>query len=183
MDSQLNFFDYGTNDTSGGGGTIYQLDGIPSGLGDQQRQGNKVFIQNINVKIISFLTNQTAASISGDVLRLILFKDNQSNGSSPTVGQVLQTASILSHYNWDNQLRFEILEDIIQAINPLTQNAALGSSLVFQDLELDVDLNDYQIYQGTTSLVITGQINLLIIPAQGLLSTTFASRLTYFNDL
>jgi len=98
----------------GATGTMTLLSGIAQGDNDNQRQGNSVKLHQINVNL-DFLTDPDAI---GTTLRVILFRYNQSQSTSPTAVTVLTSNNFLANYNHDNVRLFSVLYDRTHTVSP-----------------------------------------------------------------
>ncbi len=94
-------------------GTIAQISclTIAEGNGESERVGRKITVTGINWKMRVKLAGQTASANTGDVTRIILYQDKQTNGATAAVLDVLETADFQSFRNLANTGRFRILMD------------------------------------------------------------------------
>ncbi len=84
------------------------LNGILQSDASNGRVGNRAHIHKV---MIRGFVSLTASVDSNDVVRVIIFQDKQASGTTPTVAQILQTASTNSFRNRDTTKRFNILYD------------------------------------------------------------------------
>jgi len=94
-------------------GTIYPLTKIPQGDQAINREGLDVRIMTINQK--GFIVAHGSQSTT--VVRYIIFQDTQMHGTYPTVAEVLQSVSPISHKLYTAKGRFNILEDKLIILN------------------------------------------------------------------
>lgn len=86
---------------------------IPQNANENGRIGRKITIKHIQWKGTTIMGLQEAVANppSGGVLRCILYLDMQTNGTTASVTEILQTTDIRSHRSLANQGRFKILWD------------------------------------------------------------------------
>lgn len=109
VNSEYKYIDSGTvGITFNNTGTVSYLTDVAQGLGDEDRIGNTILLKDIIFRC-EIAMNATASATS---VRVILFCDKETDGTSPTVTQVLETASYLSPLNQDSSKRFVVLHDI-----------------------------------------------------------------------
>lgn len=160
-------------------GTVTAIDAIPQGNTDSTRNGVKIFNRCLYMKWVLELQNQGVASVVGDTVRIMVIRDNQSNGAATTVANILQTASIVSHQKWDTEERIDILYDEMFDVNCLSQDAAAGSTVTCYSLEEDVDIMSEEVFNSGTTNVQTGSISVLLISANGVCNANGVCRLVY----
>jgi len=98
-------------------GGVVLLNGIANGTEIYQRVGRKVIMKSMLFRITIF-NDPTKQDPQGTAIRIILFYDTQTNGSAPTVANVLgnmqatpYTPTVVSPMNLNNRDRFKILKD------------------------------------------------------------------------
>ncbi len=93
--------------------------GIKQGTGESERIGRKCTIRSIGWRFDVSLPEQDAVATpsSGDVVRIILYQDKQTNGATATVLGILETADYQSFNNLANTSRFKTLMDKTMTIN------------------------------------------------------------------
>lgn len=98
-------------------GTFQLLNGIQGGAGFSQRVGRKIKLKSLKLQLnINPVANRTAP---GDLGRVIIFYDRQTNGALPAVADLLQdtntaaanTTNIQVGPNLSNRDRFTIIRD------------------------------------------------------------------------
>jgi len=139
-------------------GVFQLLNGIAVGTGINQRIGKKVKCDSIYIRgRISLDVMQNAAAVStttapAQQVRMILFWDSQSNGTTPAVTDLLKAADPSAQLNLDNRDRFKILKDKVFAFGVGNFFSSVGYSgvgpvianiKVFKKLNLDT-------FYGTT---------------------------------
>lgn len=91
-----------------GGFTL--MNGLSLGTDISNRVGRKIQIKSILSRLTTFPLT-TASTATGDIARVIIFQDMQSNGAAPSNTDLLQAASYASPLNLANRDRFKILMD------------------------------------------------------------------------
>lgn len=90
-------------------GHIYNLTAIPQGDTEQSRDGNSIFLKSIFIR--GLITANTVTE--NNTVRVIIFRDTMNLGSSPTIGEILESTgsniATLSPLNHDSHGRFQIL--------------------------------------------------------------------------
>lgn len=96
-------------------GSVVLQTGIAAGNDNDNRQGNSILAKYLIMRYrITLDSGGTNANV-----RVILFADNSSQNTTPTVAQVLQAASDVAPINNDNSDRFVIIYD---CMHPLSIN-------------------------------------------------------------
>ena len=155
------------NDTSGGlnpatAGNFRLLNGVAQSAGastDTTRIGDDVNATSIQLKGY-VQADGTITSSSTDVarsVRVILFWDQQANGGTPTLAQLLDLSVVTdgtqAPYNDNNQKRFKILKDKIFAVNPFYFVGATNVADTRTFLRFKWKLSRKVKYIGTTGLI------------------------------
>lgn len=92
-------------------GTVFYVSGVAQGIDYNQRIGNSVKMQYID------LIMYTLAGTTSACTRVILFRDREQRQAVPAVTDVLETANPYAHYNHNNLERFTILKDEYRSID------------------------------------------------------------------
>lgn len=109
---------------------------------DFSRDGNRILLKSININSHF----QQSGLATSTVVRLLLFIDTQSNGTTPVTSDILQSSSIQSNYNHDNVgFRYKILAD-------KTINLSSGTA-VQKMIQTYRKLNFHTQYDGTTAVI------------------------------
>lgn len=86
---------------------------IPRGPGPKDRIGNKIYIHSLNV--FGVLRDPGGAFTTGQVARVMVVLDHQSNGVAPTIDEILDTTQATpdtyAYRNLQNTTRFRVLMD------------------------------------------------------------------------
>ncbi len=174
------FFDQDIDDsTIAIGATIFQnasaeqsLLRIAQGTTESTRIGRKLVIRNIHWTMTVSLKSSTATG-GGDVVRIILYLDKQTNGQTATSTGILETATFQSYRNLANTSRFSILYDKTLA---LSHTAGAGDALDFGENKRVLKFNkqcnipieyDNSFTTGALSTIRSNNINMLILSSAG----------------
>lgn len=147
-------------------GTLILLNGVAQGDDYNTRDGRKIIMKSINLKV--YVSNIVNAIADGDLMRVMVLYDSQSNGAAPTAGNILQTVSALAPMNLDNRTRFKVLFDKWQKINGFNYSGGVLTAgtytpplfKLYKKLMLDVQ------FSGTTAAIGSiscGSIYLLVL--------------------
>ena len=101
-------------------GTVQPLATISQGNGQTNRDGNSIKVTSLLIR--ATLTRNTSATATK--VRIIIFSDASSNGATPALADVLQTANQDSPINRVNGARFTIIKDksyILDSDQPMSQ--------------------------------------------------------------
>ena len=101
-------------------GTVQPLATISQGNGQTNRDGNSIKVTSLLIR--ATLTRN--ASATATKVRIIIFSDTSSNGATPALADVLQTANQDSPINRVNGARFTIIKDksyILDSDQPMAQ--------------------------------------------------------------
>lgn len=130
---QIRYLDTVHNSTANSTtGSFQLLNGMVQGDTDITRTGNELDATSIQCRGYCYLDSNVAGAVNTvRTVRLLVFWDQQPNGSAPVVGDILATTTITnlinSPYNRDNQKRFKILIDKRITLNPSTLLTDSGS--------------------------------------------------------
>ncbi len=139
-------------------GAIAPLSMIAKGDEANERDGDKVKIQSIDV----YITN--IGGSASDNTRVILFWDTSSNGVVPAITEVLESAAYDSHTNNENNSRFSIVKQYLFA------NDQNGNKNHFIRFYLKLKNAKHTSYQGTTAVqanLLQNNLYLLVIGDSG----------------
>jgi len=97
------------------------------------RVGRKICIKSLYVRgyvgVSAAVSAPAAASVAGQVARMILLWDSQPNGSSPAITDILQSSGVSSQINLNNRERFKILADKVYVFDPMQIVFTAGSQI------------------------------------------------------
>ncbi len=118
---ELKFHDVDLDDAvvAAAGTIVASINLIPQGVTEITRIGRLCRLARIGWRYHYSLPTQDAQALpaTGDILRMVLYKDKQSNGATATVTGILESADYQSFNNLANQRRFMILMDRTVSIN------------------------------------------------------------------
>lgn len=168
-----------------GGSIKDSLNLIPQGTTDVTRIANKVTLRNINLHMSFSLPTQAIAAPLGDKVRVILYMDQQANGATAAVTDILKTATIDSFRNMDQVERFVILKDKTFDINIKSQDAAAGSAVTVKGLNISKKCG-YNLHFSSTTGAITelrsNNIGLLMISFLATAQVQYIARVKFTDD-
>lgn len=130
---ELKFFDTKKNFVAvAETGTILSLslNLIPQGVTESERVGRKCTIKKIDIRGTFFANKVTDSSNTKNGIRIIVYVDQQANGATAAVADILEditaTNGYTSFYNLANQGRFRVLYDKARTIraSAVAQTAA-----------------------------------------------------------
>lgn len=106
-------YEYGCNTT----GSVTLLNGCATGTDMTERIGRMV--KTVSVQVRGYITTDAASDATvGQLARVMVVEDSQTNGVAPTITDILQTATSLSFMNLNNRERFKVHYDLIVNIGP-----------------------------------------------------------------
>ncbi len=170
--------DFDNEPVASGGAIEATINVIPQGITESERIGRKCTITNIGWRYDIFLVkvDAQATATNGDVLRVILYLDKQTNGATATVLNILQTADYQSFNNLSNKGRFTILMDKTHVINYLSlasDNAGVVSSAnvtrsftFFKKTNINIEYDD-SAATGALTTIRTNNLGILTISREG----------------
>lgn len=100
---------------------------VPQDDTQSGRIGRKITIKRLQVRGQLVLPATTVAADTTDKIRVMFIQDMQTNGASPTVATILETADINSYLNMANSSRFKVLSDKIYTLNATAGGAPTGT--------------------------------------------------------
>ena len=127
-------------------GSLQCITQLAQGTTMNTRVGNSLKVQRLEIKGRAAVAS---AVISYSLVRIIVFRDMEGQGTAPAVSDLLETVGSTSAprqpYDWLNRKRFAILYDMLV---PLTALSGGQSVHVFT---YSVDLGKHVLYRGTTA--------------------------------
>jgi len=109
-------------------GTLIGLCPIPQGTGVSQRIGDTVFWKDVYINYIINAANTDVYSSA----RVILFQWHpNSQLAGPLVSDILQSASILSMYDWQYSNQYTILYDRVHCFSGTSSNPTTSSNQAY----------------------------------------------------
>lgn len=157
---------------------------IPQGDTQSQREGRIATITSIQFRMRAILASAAEASPE-DSLRIIVYLDQQCNGATATVAQILQTTSFLSPYNLENSGRFRILYDKVTTYN-VTAGATTAYNTPIKYLKWYKKCNipivfDNTATTGAIATIRTNNIGVMMITESALMSVDQYYRLRFYG--
>lgn len=104
------------------------VNAIAEGITEKQRIGRQIHVKSINWRYVLTLPRlfESATTAEGDIIRCILFLDNQCNGAAANVTDILEKAEYQAFNNLANKDRFHILYDQTHDMNLIGFSKRLG---------------------------------------------------------
>ena len=155
---------------------------ISQGVGESQRVGRAVTLTHIHGRIRVELPISTVSSSTHDTLRVILYLDEQTNGATATVGNLLEVADYQSFENLANSARFKILHDKVTTINALTgggNGTTEDYGAVSKNYEFNLRCSIPIVWDNTTN---TGVISTMRVNNIGLLLISEAALVNFESN-
>lgn len=158
-------------------GTVTLLNGVAQGTDFTDRIGRKINIKSIHMKYYIQAYNNVDVPL-GDIIRVMLVWDYQTNGALAAVTDVLTSADVLSGVNLTNRERFKILYDKRHTMGAIEYTAAapVAGDTQPRFAQRFIRCNYPMVFGGTAATVgsiQTGSLMLLTITASS--ATGFAA--------
>lgn len=183
---ELKFFDGVNldNAVSSTGFIVQSINKVPQGTTESNRIGRKIWIRRIECNFTASLPKlQDTDDIGdGDILRIIIFVDRQTNGAPATVPEILDESSFNSHYNMNNRERFTFLWDKLVVINRMVSGTDGPNRQSTPKVNKHVSFNrnmygkgisvDFDASTGAVSEMRTNNIGMLYISLDGNIGIT-----------
>lgn len=127
VNSELKFHDYTASANFDFNGAMYNITSIAGGSGENQRNGNSIFVRYITLRgIIAANT-----SVAYNTCRMIVFIDKDSSGAVPTAADLLATTGTgyapIAPLNDDNRKRYKVLTSKTMSLSPSDYNLPFKS--------------------------------------------------------
>jgi len=196
VSKELKFHDVVLDDAVvvSGGSITDSINKIPQGVTEINRIGRKCTIRSINWRFNIVLpeVNNVATPNNGEIFRMMMYVDKQTNGATATVVNILQTADYQSFNNLSNKGRFRILMDRTYSINYKTLASkfdadTFSSALVeihgtmFKKIALPIEFDNSD-SDGRLSTIRTNNIGVLLISRSGIVGFFSQIRLRFSDD-
>lgn len=140
------YLDFNLTQSPDTAGTVSCITQVAQGVTMNTRVGNSIRVQRLSV--LGRATVSTAVT-TFSLVRVIVFRDMEGQGTAPTMGDVLElvsnTAAPRSPIDWLNRKRFSIL---YSELIPLTVVTGGNGIAVFK---YEVALGKHTLYRGTTA--------------------------------
>jgi hypothetical protein len=177
---ETKFFDFTTSQTPTFSGTIDWVTNVIQGVGISQRVGDSLRAQSFE---ICWTASMNSLETKNTVLRYLLVKDYENQGSVPAVVDIIEVAgsstNILSPPDFINRNRFAIVDDVMVQLDNSGENA-----LVYRK---KYPINNHLKYRGTAGTaadLAEGNLFVLFLSDENgnNPSVKFYSRLVYTDD-
>jgi len=140
INSELHFHDTTNSTSPSTSGTVAHITDIDQGDDVSDRNGRSILAKYVDFKAVY----QIHASASASTIRAIVFWDSQNQGSTPTVAEVLATASVVGQYNaLTEHKRFHVLFDRLFCVD------TTGGRLAKVDTRISLGDKHHIYYEGT----------------------------------
>lgn len=100
-------------------GTFTLINGVAQGTDYTARIGRKITMRSILIRLFFYPSSTVSAPI-GDIIRVIVFFDSQTNGAAPAITDLLNTNAYDSPMNLNNRDRFRVITDKYMTMNANT---------------------------------------------------------------
>lgn len=159
------------------------LNAVAVGTDYNNRIGRRINIETLNIKVFGFINTGINAN-PGDFYRVMVIYDKQSKGTTPSVGDILQTPDFSSPLNLNNRDRFLSLYNNTHSIN--AYNTMAGSIIngdpkpTIDEIYIDTSLETT--YSGPNAIIgniTSGAIYLLTLTANSSINQVFNSRIRF----
>jgi len=157
---------FGTELTPTADDTIIE---ITEGAGQSQRIGRKILINMIIIRLDFELANSTSATVTHEVIRIILLVDHQANGAAASFGTIYEATDHNGFRNLDNPRRFTILWDKVFMMHPTTQ-VGTSSIIMVKNVRYVKNVRIPVIYSAATgelSTIRQNNIQLWVVSKHG----------------
>jgi len=154
---------------------------VPQATTDITRIGNKMFLKNIRIK--GRVTLPTATTF--DQVRIILYKDMQTNGAAAGVTDLLASADENSFLNMNNTGRFKVIKDKIIDLNPVIGVSSTSNTPYVRQFKMNHKANcriDYSSNTGAITELRSNNYAVLVISTNGLATITGIARITFTDS-
>jgi len=187
---ELKVIDSGSNITAvPSAGQILLINGVSQGTDYNARIGRKILLKSLLVRFTLTPNSGVTNGSVGDIVRIMIVYDSQTNGTQPVVADILQTSTFDDPINLTNRDRFKILTDKFLTMGAFTMTGtpalATGSPQpkyfkIYKKFNLDV------IFGGTGNTVgsvQTGGIFLFIMSLNNQITNlTHNSRIRFIDS-
>lgn len=95
-------------------GFISLLNGVARGTDVTDRIGRSIVMNGLQLRLHGYTIGTTGVD---QIQRILVVMDRQANGAPPSITSVLDSVDVLSPYNRDNRLRFNVLADFNVVLN------------------------------------------------------------------
>lgn len=163
--------------TGTGGGSVILINGVAQGTDYTNRIGRKVMLKSCLLRM-NIVPNIANSSPQGDVVRVMIVYDCQTNAAAPVLSDILlnPTVTYQSPMNLNNRDRFKILADkfYIMNANVYTAGALTAGSPRPVQIKIFKKMYMEEVFGGvgnTVGSIQTGALWLVIVGANTAFST------------
>jgi len=165
------------------GSTIALLSSVAEGDDNTDRDGRRILPKGLKLRLFTLCTDVLPAA---GAFRVVLFKDKQSNGTLPTIGQLLQTSGvtyqILSPFNNSNRSRFTILSDqLIEFSSDGSSNGKIVQAYIDLGSKFPTDVTTYTAAAAGIANCQEGHYYLAVIAGGVDLTCEYYTRFTFID--
>ncbi len=190
---ELKFHDVDVDQgTVGQSGDIAQVSvlTIAQGTTESTRIGRKVVVRKIGWKMAYTLpeTDAAATPVTGDIMRVILYQDRQTNGATATVTGILESADFQSFNQLANKSRFRTLMDRTYTINyaglasdgagVVSQGNVIQEDSFYKNVNIPIEY-DNSFTTGVIGTMRSNNIGVLTISQGGIVSFQSKMRIRF----
>lgn len=150
-----------TDTTVSTGATVYDIfdnSQVVQGLTHNEIIGNQVHVKSLKVRLDLLAPASDATPPSVGHFRLIFFRvSSRGTSTEPGVADILESNTVLSHYNRTSQYKYQVLKDMIWTLTDPTLGK--GSNRYHKEFNLKID-KEFKL-QGTLNAI--GSIYALVV--------------------
>lgn len=144
---------------------ISLINGVATGTDYTERIGRKIMLKSLFIRGYMLPADNTSGP---SLSRLLVVYDSQTNGTAPTITDILKTSDVRAQLNLDNRDRFKIIFDkqYVVAVVDNTATQAIASGPTVHNVKLYKRLNHEVQFSGTTAAVgsiATGSVYLVLL--------------------
>lgn len=165
-------------------GAVTLLNGVAQGTDYTNRIGRKILLKSLLFRM-SILPSSGASATTGDVVRVLIVYDCQTNAAAPAVTDIITAASYNNPMNLNNRDRFKIIADkfISMGASTYAAGALTDGSPTAKQFKIYKKFNMEEIFGNTGATVgsiSTGGIFVLTISLGNQLTNyDFSSRIRF----
>lgn len=135
-------------------GDIVLINGVATGTDFTDRIGRRTNCVSVQLRGWFSPVNATTSVGVGDMIRILLIHDSQTNGVAPTIANIFQTTiDVNSFMNLDNRERFKVLYDKKVYVAPFNATVATQNTNNMPIIDVYKKCNIPTIYEGTAATV------------------------------
>lgn len=180
-----------------GNRTSNSLVEVSQGTGESQRIGRKITVKSIHLKGYVLLPGGKENTVLNDFgwegaydrIRVIVYLDKQTNGTSATIGSVIEGSTLVGFRNLSNTQRYNILYDrttSLSASNAAHEVGSLSNETAWgpqcKSLSWNKQCNipiEYSDVNGTLSELRSNNIGVMVISNGGYAQVHYKCRIRY----